>query len=574
MKLVTMSTLEAGPLSRMHNLSFSARVASYSQKRLLRACRAKKGLSGYSPNGPNRASAVMTLSEKVAQPQAAKRAKQPIPSKDTELPRKKEVQPQVAKESKQPISAKNTELARTPSQKVWKLPASRKLEQDPQVMWKKMMKDIHEVGCPVTVLYSYHKAGKLSKETMVGTLMRFKKFKDWKYITEVLGWLKHQKWWTFTELDYNLLLVAYARIGEPEKVKKTINRMKKAGFKPNVASYTSLIEAYGKKGLFYEAEAILDNMLEEGPKPSAVTYQTMISALVKVEKHEDADRIYKSLQSDNIVKPDQKLCNLMIHSYGKRGMVEEALHLSRKMKALNIPLSVVTFNTLLSCQPSVHDTESVFRQMQRSNIEPDVITYASRIGAYAKARRGEEAQYFFKIMVECGIRPNRTVYNVLLDAYANCKMIEQTEALLKEMRRDRCSPDVHSYTTLMNAYVNVSNMEKADRVLERMRIAGIEPNIVTYGTLIKGYAEKGELDLMVKKYEEMTSREIKANQTIFTTMLQAFGRYDSLDRAKDWFQEMVATGLEPDKRAQNTLLSLSVNLNRREEVLDFLDSLP
>lgn len=126
----------------------------------------------------------------------------------------------------------------------------------------------------------------------------------------------------------------------------------------------------------------------------------------------------------------------------------------------------------------------------------------------------------------------------------------------------------------MNAYVNVSNMEKADRVLERMRIAGIEPNIVTYGTLIKGYAEKGELDLMVKKYEEMTSREIKANQTIFTTMLQAFGRYDSLDRAKDWFQEMVATGLEPDKRAQNTLLSLSVNLNRREEVLDFLDSLP
>lgn len=117
---------------------------------------------------------------------------------------------------------------------------------------------------------------------------------------QVLGWLKHQKWWTFTELDYNLLLVAYARIGEPEKVKKTINRMKKAGFKPNVASYTSLIEAYGKKGLFYEAEAILDNMLEEGPKPSAVTYQTMISALVKVVRILPGT-LFLSLQSfDNL----------------------------------------------------------------------------------------------------------------------------------------------------------------------------------------------------------------------------------------------------------------------------------
>eukprot|EP00250_Pteridium_aquilinum_P035589 c9692_g1_i1 orf=69-1715(+) len=548
-----MSTLEA---SRMHNLSFSSRVASCSEKRLLRACRAKKSASGYSSNGPHRASAVMTLSEKEAQPQASK---------------KEGRQPQAAK---QPASLKSTELTQVLPKKVWKLPSSRKSEQDPQVTWTKMMKDIREVGSPVTVLHAYHKAGKLSKETMVGTLMQFKKLKEWKYLTEIIGWLKHQSWWTFSELDYNLQLVAYAKIGEPEKVKKTINSMKKAGFQPNVASHTSLIEAYGKKGLLYEAEGILNKMLEEGPKPTALTYQTMIGAFVKGEKYADADRIYKSLETDNIVKPDQKLCNLMIHSYGKRGMIEEAFHLSRKMKALNIPLSVVTFNSLLSCQPSVQDTESVFRQMQRSNIEPDVISYASRLSAFAKARRGEEAQYFFKTMVASGIRPNRTVYNVLMDAYANCKMIDEAEALLKEMRRDRCSPDVHSYTTLMNAYVNMSNMEKAEKVLERMRIMGIEPNIVTYGTLIKGYAEKGDLDAMVTMYKELTSREIKVNQPIFTTMLQAFGRHDSLDRAKDWFQEMVSAGFEPDGRAQNALLALSDTLHRREEILDFIDNLP
>ncbi|KAI5060857.1 hypothetical protein GOP47_0023362 [Adiantum capillus-veneris] len=537
--------MEAGTASQMHNLSFSSRAASCSDKRLLRACRTKKSTSNSILIGPRKTSAVVSLEEKE----------------------------EVAKETKHSTSLKNAEIAHFPSKKVWKLP-SRRPRQDPHSTWAKMMRDIQEVDSPVTVLHGYHKAGKLSKEGLVGTLLRLKQLKEWKHITEIIGWLKHQKWWTITELDYNLQLVAYAKIGEPGKVKKTLNSMKKAGFQPNVASYTSLIEAYGNKGLFYEAEGILNQMLEEGPKPTALTYQTIIGALVKGHRYEDADRIFKDMESDNIVKPDQKLCNLMIHSYGKRGMIDEALHLSRKMKAVKIPLSIVTFNTLLSCQRSVDAAESVFKQMQRNNIEPDVITYAARIGAFARARRAEEAQYFFKVMLDSGIRPNRTVYNVLLDAYANCRMPAEAEAVLKDMKRDKCSPDVHSYTTLMNAYVNACDMAKAEKIFERMKGAQIEPNIVTYGTIIKGYADRGDLDAMMKKYDEMIGKQIKINQTVFTTMLQAFGKYVGLDRAKDWFQEVVSSGLEPDVRAQNTLRGLSDPLHRRAEIEDFLDNLP
>ncbi|KAH7437878.1 hypothetical protein KP509_05G093600 [Ceratopteris richardii] len=444
--------------------------------------------------------------------------------------------------------------------------------QDPQAVWNRMMKDMRDAESPVTVLHAYRKAGKLSNRAMVGTLMRLKKLKEWKKLAEIIGWLKHQNWWTSSELDFNLQMVAYAKIGEPEKVKKTLKNMKKAGFQPNVASYTSLIEAYGNKGLLYEAEMVLNQMLEEGPKPTVLTYQTMIGAFIKGEKYEDADRIYKSMEVDNIVQPDQRLCNLMIYSYGKRGLIEEAFHLSRKMKASNIPLSIVTFNTLISCQPSLEASENVFRQMQRNDIEPDVVTYAARIGAFAKARQVEEAEYFFRVMIASGIRPNRTVYNVLMDAFANCKMVTKAEALLKEMKLNKCSPDVHTYSTLMNAYVNASDMEKAERVIQRMEGSDIEPNVVTYGTLIKGYADQGDLESMVKKYEEMTEKKMKINHAVFTTMLQAFGKYESLDRAKDWFQEVVRAGFKPDIRAQNTLLGLSEPLYRREEILEFLEN--
>ncbi|MCO5587458.1 hypothetical protein L7F22_041407 [Adiantum nelumboides] len=163
---------------------------------------------------------------------------------------------EVAKGTKQPISVKNAEVSHLPPKKVLKLP-SRKSREDTPSQWTKMMRDIIGADSPVTVLYGRYKAGKLTKEDLVGTLFRLKQMKDWKQIVEIIGWLKHQKWWTASQIDYILQLHAYAKIGEPGKVKKVLNSMKKTGFQPNVASYTSLIEAYGNKELLHEDEGIL-----------------------------------------------------------------------------------------------------------------------------------------------------------------------------------------------------------------------------------------------------------------------------------------------------------------------------
>lgn len=266
-------------------------------------------------------------------------------------------------EPKQAGNLKNAAV-KTPKKSL-RIAKSRKPEIDAHSGWIKMMLDIKEMGSPVQVFRIYKKAGKLSKETMVGTLMRFKKMKEWEFITETLEWLRKQNWWTFGELDYNLLIVAYAKLGEPEKVERAMQSMKKAGFAANVASYTSLIEAYGRRGLLSKAEGIFKKMLKEGPSPTALTYQTIIGAFIKGERYEDAERIFNTMSEEagENFKPDQKLFNLMIHSYGKSGKPEEAAKLSRKMKALDVPLSNVTFNTLMACQSSVKDTENVFRQV-------------------------------------------------------------------------------------------------------------------------------------------------------------------------------------------------------------------
>jgi pentatricopeptide repeat protein len=58
----------------------------------------------------------------------------------------------------------------------------------------------------------------------------------------------------------------------------------------------------------------------------------------------------------------------MIYSYGKCGKIDEASRLLREMTALNVSLSVVTYNSLLSCNPSVNYAEAVFHQVKVSKL--------------------------------------------------------------------------------------------------------------------------------------------------------------------------------------------------------------
>ena len=62
-------------------------------------------------------------------------------------------------------------------------------------------------------------------------------------------------------------------------------------------------------------------------------------------------------------KPDARLFNLMIHTYGKAGKITESQNLFRKMKSLGFPLSAVTFNSLMAFQNTVPDAEACLRQV-------------------------------------------------------------------------------------------------------------------------------------------------------------------------------------------------------------------
>ncbi|KAG0589996.1 hypothetical protein KC19_1G062500 [Ceratodon purpureus] len=442
-----------------------------------------------------------------------------------------------------------------------------------QLKWEKMMKAIEDSGSAVDVLSNRKEDEKISKSDVLGTLIRLRQLNKWAMVLEVLIWLKEQDWWNFGIQDFNLIIAAYGKLGQPGNAESSFTEMREAGLEPNVACFTSLLEAHARADNFERAESIYREMVETGPAPTEVTYQVYINALCKAERFDDAERIFNSMGVKDEAKPDARLYNLMIHTYGKARKFSEQQSLFRRMKGSGVPMTAVTFNSLMAFQKTVEDAEACLRHMQAAKIKPDVITYTGLINAYSKARRVEEAQAVFREMVASGIKPSRTAYNTLLDAYARCKEVEGAESLFKKMGQDRCRPDVHSYTTLLAAYANSGNMKKAEQLLKRMKQAGLEPNVVTYGTLMLGYTSVHDTTALLRTFEELKKAGIKPNATIFTLLIRTSGQQEKFSDALSWFKMMVESGCSADQRSRAALMDACQTSEQKEEVLDYFGTL-
>ncbi|KAK3122899.1 hypothetical protein QOZ80_8AG0619970 [Eleusine coracana subsp. coracana] len=437
-----------------------------------------------------------------------------------------------------------------------------------QKNWRRMMREIEESGSAVSVLKTQRsKKEPLPRDAVLGTLVRFKQLKKWNIVSEILEWLRTQHWWDFSEMDFLMLVTAYGKLGDFSRAERVLKYMNKKGHQPTVISQTALMEAYGRAKQYRKAEAVFRRMQTSGPEPSPVTYQIILKSLVEGDRYKEAESIFEDLLNERRAsfKPDQKMFHMMIYMYKKAGYYTRARKLFAQMSERGIPLSTVTFNSLMSFETDYKEVSSIYDQMQRAGLKPDVVSYSLLIKAYGKSRREEEALAVFEEMLDAGVRPSRKSYNILLDAFAISGMVEEANTVFKAMRRHRVEPDLCSYTTMVLAYVNASDMDGAEKFFRRIKDDGLKPNVVVYGTLMKGYSKLNNVERVMRVYERMRIQGVEPNQTIYTTIMDVHGRNSDFGNAVIWFKEMETRGYPPDQKAKNILLSLAKTPEEQQE---------
>lgn len=161
-------------------------------------------------------------------------------------------------------------------------------------------------------------------------------------------------------------------------------------------------------------------MGEKGVKGNVYIYNTAIAAFARCGRPQEAEALLTVMLARDSVAPDTISYNSVINAHARRGDLDAALRLLRRMTELEL--------------------------MGGGLVKPDLVTYNSVANAAAKRGDSLAAAEILKAMTKAGIAPALITYNSCLAACKSKGDLRRAVLLLELMRDDGIDPDQRSYS--------------------------------------------------------------------------------------------------------------------------------
>ncbi|KAJ1278065.1 hypothetical protein BS78_04G051600 [Paspalum vaginatum] len=239
---------------------------------------------------------------------------------------------------------------------------------------------------------------------------------------------------------YNALMEAYSRAGFPQGASEIFSLMEHMGCEPDRASYNILVDAYGRAGLHQEAEAAFQELKQQGMRPTMKSHMLLLSAHARSGNVSRCEEVMAQLHKAGL-RPDTFALNAMLNAYGRAGRLDDMERLLAAMEGDGgggAP-DIGTYNVLVNVYGRagyLDRMEAAFGAVAARGLAADVVTWTSRIGAYARKKEYARCLEIFEEMVDAGCYPDAGTAKVLLAACSDEQQVEQVTAIARSMHKD------------------------------------------------------------------------------------------------------------------------------------------
>jgi pentatricopeptide repeat protein len=152
------------------------------------------------------------------------------------------------------------------------------------------------------------------------------------------------------------------------------------------------------------------------PPPTLATYHAVIECCLAAQQTDQAVQILLEIpRSASKLIPKTSTFQIVLTALSKKLQWRKALQLLDTMVELNVPRTVVTYNTIISACARAREVgmakNLLSRMRTQDGLRPDEISYNSVIGACANTARWKEALALLdKCYREPGVTPNIYIY--------------------------------------------------------------------------------------------------------------------------------------------------------------------
>ncbi|KAM0880645.1 hypothetical protein ACQ4PT_033436 [Festuca glaucescens] len=237
---------------------------------------------------------------------------------------------------------------------------------------------------------------------------------------------------------YNALMEAYSRAGFPQGASEIFTLMQHMGCEPDRASYNILVDAYGRAGRHREAEAVFESLKQQGMAPTMKSHMLLLSAHARSGNVARCQEVMAQLHKSGLT-PDTFALNAMLNAYGRAGRLDDMERLLAAMEHQG-SCDVSTYNVVVNAYGRagyLERMEAAFAAMKgKRGIAADVVTWTSRMGAYARKKEYRRCLEIFEEMVDAGCYPDAGTAKVLVAACSDERQVEQVTAIVRSMHKE------------------------------------------------------------------------------------------------------------------------------------------
>ncbi|GJE84343.1 PPR domain containing protein [Phanerochaete sordida] len=353
-------------------------------------------------------------------------------------------------------------------------------------------------------------------------------------------------------VHYSSVIHAHAQRGDREGMNLWLQKLAAAGHTPDAYVYNVILKAFAEKGEIASMGSVIEQMRAAGIQPNVVAYTTALSALADRRDPVAAEALFREAVKDGIV-PDRAMLNTLMNAHVRagswRGVINVFDYMIKQSRERNVPVSIVTYNTLLKAFVSIGAPFStvfrLFHRLEEMQLRPD--------------------QYTFALVTQSACDGN------VMD------VAEKLYSAVKEMARSwehGVSLTVYLATIVMAGHLKAGNKKRARGMYREMIELGIQPSSVTFSNIVKAYSnESGETNIEIAKQfiqELMIVDPENHNQDwmqnargagsaleeVYGPLLWAYAKAKKPGEVEALLQELFAKGGEPSLSNLTALLDV------------------
>lgn len=326
-------------------------------------------------------------------------------------------------------------------------------------------------------------------------------------------------------------------------------------------SWNSMISCYLYNGLWDLSLDAFRIRQFEGYVPDAVSIISSISACSKLKAILPGKSVH-AFSMKNGLDSNINVSNALLAFYSDFGYVSSSFRLFFKM-----PIRcVVSWNTLLAC--CIHNREmematSLFQQMQRESIEPDLVTLISILPSLSDSRSLIPGMAIHCNAIKIGFASDVSLVNALISMYFNCGNLDHGSLLFSYMPEK----DVVSWNAIITGFRYNELHSEVIHWFKKMIKDKQRPNHVTLLNILSSCHSQ----LQGKSVHGFAVRTGVIQETsLITSLVVMYARFNSINSCLLLFQ----MGKKEDISLWNAMMSVHIQIkNARMAIAFFADLL-